>query len=86
MHVLRLPYLTQQIQEIIQVLEVLPQPVVVVEHKKVEQVDPVVLGVEQETLTRPLQVQVVQLVLQVKVMLVVAHFVEPVVVAVAQEP
>ena len=86
MHVLRLPYLTQQIQEIIQVLEVLPQPVVVVEHKKVEQVDPVVLVVEQETLTRPLQVQVVQLVLQVKVMLVVAHFVEPVVVAVAQEP
>ena len=58
----------------------------VVEHKKVEQVDQVVLVVEQETLTRPLQVQVVQLVLQVKVMLVVAHFVEPVVVAVAQEP
>ena len=85
MHVLRLPYLPQQIQEMIQVLEVLPQPVVVVEHKKVEQVDPVVLVVEQETLTRPLQVRVVQLVLQVKVMLVVAHFVELVVVEVVQE-
>ena len=86
MHVLRLPYLTQQIQEMIQVLEVLPQPLVVVEHKKVEQVDPVVLVVEQETLTRALQVRVVQLVLQVKVMLVVAHFVELVVVEVVQEP
>ena len=85
MHVLHLPYLTQQIQEMIQVLEVLHQPVAVVEHKKVEQVDQVVLVVEQETLTRPLQVQVVQLVLQVKVMLVVAHFVEPVVVEVVPE-
>jgi|TARA_R100001460_G_scaffold16377_1_gene35773 hypothetical protein len=72
-------------QEMIQVLEVLHQPVAVVEHRKVEQVELVVLVVEQEILTRILQVQVEQLVLQVKVMLVVAHFVEPVVVEVVPE-
>ena len=69
----------------IQVLEVLHQLVAVVEHRKLEQVDPVVQVVEQEIVTRLLQVQVDQLVLLVKVMLVVAHFVELVVVEVVPE-
>jgi hypothetical protein len=48
----------QETQEAIQFFQQLHQLVAVVELWKVEQVDPVVLVVEQETLTRPLQVQV----------------------------
>tara|TARA_R110000850_G_C9908010_1_gene460370 strand:- start:426 stop:701 length:276 start_codon:yes stop_codon:yes gene_type:complete len=75
----------QETQETIQFLQQLHQQVVVEELWKVEQVDLVVQVVEQEILTRPLQVQVVQLLLQVKVMLVVVHFVEQVVVEVDQQ-